>query len=77
MEVGTLAQPSTPFTAPAMDRVEASPCMVRFVDTQFNDAETNQQIRSLFPEALNVTIKPMPLREIFIALAKSSRKAAA
>ena len=57
-------------------RVETSPSLVRFVDTGFNEQQTNQQIRDLFPNAQSVNIKPMPLREIFVALAKSLRKAA-
>ena len=49
---------------------------MRFVETRFEEAETGQQIRALFPAAQSVTIKPLPLPEIFIALAKTLRKAA-
>lgn len=57
-------------------RVETSPSLVRFVDTRFDEEETNRQIRNLFPAAQSVTMKAMPLREIFVAFAKSMRKAA-
>jgi ABC-2 type transport system ATP-binding protein len=57
-------------------RMETSPSMVRFVETRFDDVKTSEQLRSLFPKAQNITIKPMPLREIFVSLAKSLRKAA-
>jgi len=73
----TLSEPATQANWPASWlRVEISPSMVRFVETRFDDERTGQQIQALFPTAQNITIKPMPLRDIFVALAKSSRKAA-
>ncbi len=57
-------------------RVEVSPSIARFVETRYNDEQTGQQIQALFPAAQNVSVNPMPLREIFVALAKSRRKAA-
>jgi len=73
----TLLEPALPASLPASWlRVEISPSLVRFVETRFEEAETGQQIRALFPAAQSVTIKPLPLREIFIALAKTLRKAA-
>jgi hypothetical protein len=72
----TLAQPSAPANLPASwVRVETSPSLVRFVETRFEDQQTGVHIRDIFSEAQSVSIKPMPLREIFIALAKSLRKA--
>ncbi len=73
----TLSAPAVPSNLPSSwVRLETSPSVVRFVDTRFEDEQTQQQIRAAFPDAQNVNIKPMPLREIFIALAKSMRKAA-
>ena len=57
-------------------RVETSPSLIRFVETHFDEVQTARQIAALFPGAQSVTINPMPLREIFIALAKTLRKAA-
>ena len=34
-------------------------------------------VHRVFGDALQVTVNPMPLRAIFVALAKASRKAAA
>jgi ABC-2 type transport system ATP-binding protein len=73
----TLLAPAVPANLPASWlRVETAPSVVRFVETRFEDEETEQRIRTFFPTAQRVTIKPMPLREIFIALAKTLRKAA-
>ncbi len=73
----TLPTPAIPANLPeSWLRVETSPSLIRFVETRFEEVQTNQQIASIFPGAQNVTINPMPLREIFIALAKTLRKAA-
>jgi ABC-2 type transport system ATP-binding protein len=73
----TLAEPAVPANLPASWlRVETSPSLVRFVETRYDEAQTGQQIGACFPGAQSVTIKPLPLREIFIALAKTLRKAA-
>ncbi|MBI5381274.1 MAG: ABC transporter ATP-binding protein [Opitutae bacterium] len=47
---------------------------VRFIDSQYDRATTEQACRERFPEAA-VTAHPMTLREIFIALARSARRA--
>ncbi len=49
--------------------------LVRFVDTQFNAAATEQACRERFPEAA-VVAHPMTLREIFVTLAKAGRSEA-
>jgi ABC-2 type transport system ATP-binding protein len=73
----TVAEATLPANLPASWlRVETSPSLIRFVESRFDVAQTEQQLRELFPAAQSITIKPMPLREIFIALAKTSRKAA-
>lgn len=56
---------------------ESSPALVRFVDTQFNDRDTAARLRALFPQAKDIAVRALPLRDIFVALAKSSRKLAA
>lgn len=57
-------------------RVEASGAVVRFVDSQFEDARTRAEIEKLFGAPRAVSIAPMPLRSIFVTLAKAERKAA-
>jgi ABC-2 type transport system ATP-binding protein len=49
--------------------------VVRFVDTGYGDGE-EARIRSCFAGAIEVTATPMPLRSIFVALARSYRTAA-
>ena len=57
-------------------RPEASSALVRFVDSHFDRERTGTEISRLFPGARNVSVNPMPLREIFVTLARHSRKAA-
>jgi ABC-2 type transport system ATP-binding protein len=52
----------------------AQSAVVRFVDTRFDEAATAARVRVLFPEARDVSFSPMSLRDIFVALAKASRK---
>jgi ABC-2 type transport system ATP-binding protein len=53
-----------------------SAAVLRFVDSQFHADSTPLHIRQAFPSARAVAINPMPLRAIFVSLAKSARKAA-
>lgn len=43
---------------------------VRFIATQYQEGDSEQKIRSLFPQCSDIVIKGMSLREIFLALAK-------
>jgi ABC-2 type transport system ATP-binding protein len=56
--------------------VETSPSVLRFVDSHYDAANTKARIQALFPEAHEISVRPMPLRSIFVSLAKSLRKAA-
>ena len=56
---------------------QASAAMVRFVDPNFDADRTPAEIRRLFTGVREISVNPMPLRAIFLALAKASRKAAA
>ncbi len=56
--------------------VEESASVVRFVDTQFDQERTTADVRRIFGEPKQITINPMPLRSIFVTLAKSGRKGA-
>jgi ABC-2 type transport system ATP-binding protein len=53
-----------------------SAAVLRFVDSQFNADSTPAEIRRTFPSARALAINPMPLRAIFVSLAKSARNAA-
>jgi len=55
---------------------ESSPAVIRFVETRFDRDKTSAEIAQRFPSANNVSYRPMPLREIFVAMAKNKPKAA-
>ncbi len=57
-------------------QVEAIGPVVRFVDTQFDAARTPARVQELFPDVRDVAASSMPLRSIFVALAKAGRAAA-
>jgi ABC-2 type transport system ATP-binding protein len=57
-------------------RVETSAAVVRFVDSQFDEARTMAEVHRIFGEPRAVAITPMPLRSIFVTLAKAERRAA-
>jgi ABC-2 type transport system ATP-binding protein len=54
---------------------ETSAAVVRFVDTQFNAERTYAEIMRLWSGIEDISARPMPLRAIFVALAKTGRKA--
>jgi ABC-2 type transport system ATP-binding protein len=47
--------------------------VLRFIDTQFDSERTAQETRRLFPGARDLAENGMPLRSIFVTLAKASR----
>ena len=55
-------------------RPESSPSLIRFVESRFEPERTEGDIRRLFGGAAQVSVKAMPLREIFITLARSLSK---
>jgi ABC-2 type transport system ATP-binding protein len=55
---------------------ESAAAVVRFVDTEFNPERTIAEIRRLWTGVEDISVRPMPLRAIFVALAKTGRKAA-
>jgi ABC-2 type transport system ATP-binding protein len=57
-------------------RPETSAAVVRFVESQFDEARTMADIRRVFGEPRGVSMNPMPLRSIFVTLAKAERRAA-
>jgi ABC-2 type transport system ATP-binding protein len=56
-------------------RPESSATVVRFVDTRFNEQQTLAEIHRLFGAVQNISVSAMPLRTIFVTLAKAGRKA--
>jgi hypothetical protein len=52
-------------------RPESSPAFIRFVESRFELERTGRDIRRLFGQARQVSMEPMPLREIFVTLARS------
>jgi ABC-2 type transport system ATP-binding protein len=57
-------------------RPETAPALVRFVETRFDAERTTEEIRRLFGEVRNISAQPMPLRAIFVTLARNNSKAA-
>jgi ABC-2 type transport system ATP-binding protein len=55
---------------------EQSAALVRFVDTQFEQDRTLAEVRRVFGQTRQIAVHPMPLRQIFVTLAKAGRKAA-
>jgi ABC-2 type transport system ATP-binding protein len=52
-------------------RAELSPALIRFVDTNFDAEATPAEVRRMFTGALNVSAAPVPLRSIFLTMARS------
>jgi ABC-2 type transport system ATP-binding protein len=78
IEITFDAAPPMPHPWPASWlRPESSAAVVRFVETQFDSERTLAEIGRLFGPTQQVSANPMPLRTIFVTLAKSGRKAAA
>ncbi|HVT28586.1 MAG TPA: hypothetical protein VHE81_11285, partial [Lacipirellulaceae bacterium] len=55
---------------------EHSGSVVRFVDIQFQRDRTINEIKRMFNDVVQVEASPMPLRSIFVTLAKASRRTA-
>jgi ABC-2 type transport system ATP-binding protein len=56
-------------------QVEAVGPVVRFVETRFDAERTPADVRRVFPDCRDTCVEGMPLRSIFVALAKASRSA--
>jgi ABC-2 type transport system ATP-binding protein len=52
-------------------RPESTAALVRFVETRFHSEKTVGEIHRLFGEVRNISVHPMPLRSIFLTLARS------
>jgi ABC-2 type transport system ATP-binding protein len=70
------APPETPRELPAdWLQVEIAGTVVRFVDSRFEERETAELARRVFPTYRDMAVSGMPLRSIFVALAKKGRDA--
>jgi ABC-2 type transport system ATP-binding protein len=71
----TLPEPSAmPHRLPtAWLLTEAVDHVVRFTHTDYEGVVTERELAAAFPSALDIAVDPMPLRSIFLALAKSNR----
>jgi len=58
-------------------RPDKTPAVIRFVESQFDSERTQKDIRRIFGDVVQVSVNPMPLRAIFVALARTGSKAAA
>ena len=56
---------------PAWLLPQTADCVVRFVHSNFQPARINGEIASIFPGARDVASEAMPLRSIFLAMARS------
>jgi ABC-2 type transport system ATP-binding protein len=52
---------------------ETTDCVARFIASEYKGEETQREIAAMFPGARNVAEEAMPLRAIFLAIAKSGR----
>jgi ABC-2 type transport system ATP-binding protein len=70
----TLADPSTlpAQPPPSWLRLERADSVVRFVHSNVEEA-TPAEIAAAFPSARDIALDPMPLRSIFLSIARSSR----
>jgi ABC-2 type transport system ATP-binding protein len=71
----TLADPAPPPAQwpPTWLNPEIISVVVRFTDSQFDESQTDAAVRRLWPGVRQVTARTLPLRSIFVALAKSGR----
>jgi ABC-2 type transport system ATP-binding protein len=58
-------------------RPQTSSAVLRFVESRFDEGRTPFEVAQVFPDAAAVSITPMSLREIFLAVARARRAAAA
>jgi ABC-2 type transport system ATP-binding protein len=78
VEVTFEAPPPAPSNWPdGWMRPESSAAVLRFVATNFDEDRTAAEVRALFPAAKEIAFQPMPLRAIFLAVARQDKRASA
>jgi ABC-2 type transport system ATP-binding protein len=71
----TLAAPTPlpPDLPPAWLLPETVDCVLRFVHSEYKGDATARELAEIFASARDISAEPMPLRAIFLAIAKSGR----
>ena len=78
MEITFDAAPPLPADWPATWlRPESSAAVIRFTESRYDAERTMAEIRERFPDARSVSATPMPLRTIFVTVAKAAQREAA
>jgi ABC-2 type transport system ATP-binding protein len=62
-----------PNLPPAWLLVEAVDHVIRFIHSEYNGPAGSAELAQIFPSATDIAIEAMPLRSIFLAIAKSAR----
>jgi len=57
-------------------RPEATSSVIRFIESRFDPERTMSDVRRLFGEVRHISVTPMPLRAIFVTIARGARTAA-
>jgi ABC-2 type transport system ATP-binding protein len=65
--------PAPPTRPPGWLEVATAGHSVRIVDAQFREGESEAEARAAFGDCEQLTVQPLSLREIFLALARSFR----
>ena len=78
MEITFDAAPPLPADWPVTWlRPESSAAVIRFTESRYDPERTMAEIRARFPDARNVSATPIPLRTIFVTVAKAAQSVAA
>jgi ABC-2 type transport system ATP-binding protein len=78
IEITFDAAPPLPADWPASWlRPESSAAVIRFTDSRYDAERTVAEIRARFPGARDISATPMPLRSIFVTVAKAAQAVAA
>src|SRR5204863_6576365 len=60
---------------PAWLQPERTSAVIRFIDSRYHQERTLADVRRLFPDSSDMAVNRMPLRSIFVAVAKAGRTA--
>jgi ABC-2 type transport system ATP-binding protein len=75
----TLAAPTPlpPNLPPAWLLPETADCVLRFVHSDYKGDATARELAEIFASERDISAEPMPLRAIFLAIAKTGRSQSA
>jgi ABC-2 type transport system ATP-binding protein len=69
----TAPAPLPPNLPPAWLLPETVDCVLRFVHSEYRGDATARELAEIFASARDISVEPMPLRSIFLAIAKTGR----